>query len=50
MRLVFVLVQPAVRKELDALGIVDLVGPEHFYDQISDVIAEFDLGSPEAVP
>ena len=37
-QLVFAGVLPSVREELERAGIVDLVGPDHFFEQVGDVI------------
>ena len=40
-RMVFLLVEPHVRKELDRYGVTDLVGPDAFFDAGSDLIEAF---------
>ncbi|WP_425081406.1 SulP family inorganic anion transporter [Ruegeria arenilitoris] len=40
-RLVFLLVEPDVRKELDRYGVTDLVGPDAYFDTGSDLIKAF---------
>jgi len=46
-RLVFVSVLPAVRAQLERSGIVDLIGAEHFYGTVPEVISEFESRPPE---
>ncbi len=48
-RLVFASVLPSARQELERYGIVDLVGPDHFYEHVSDVIGHVEHG-PRAAP
>ncbi|WP_170761681.1 SulP family inorganic anion transporter [Ruegeria lacuscaerulensis] len=40
-KLVFLLVEPSVRSELDRYGICDLVGPDAFFDKGNDLIEAF---------
>ncbi|WP_170506528.1 SulP family inorganic anion transporter [Ruegeria arenilitoris] len=40
-RLVFLLVEPDVRKELDRYGVTDLVGPDAYFDTGSDLTKAF---------
>ena len=40
-RLVFLLIEPNVRAELDRYGITDLVGPDAYFDRGTDLIAAF---------
>ena len=50
-QLVFAAVLPPVHDELERAGIVDLVGRDHFYERVSDVLASFEAGpTPAASP
>ena len=44
--LVFAAVLPPVHDELERAGIVELVGADHFYERVGDVLARFESSSP----
>ncbi len=42
----FAAVLPPVHDELERAGIVELVGADHFYERVGDVLARFESSSP----